>query len=94
MKSQGSPLLMLSKPSREATLSGFIMATKTTPGNSQFKKPPLYAARGSRPEEGTAVMFTISSSVRLTDIVVAPKSYTGSNHCLLRERFSFTRKGE
>ncbi|KAK6755346.1 hypothetical protein RB195_013991 [Necator americanus] len=75
-------------------LSEFMMPTKTIHGNSQFQKPSSTRWMWESPN-GDIMKFTTSSSVKvfLTVVAVVPKFYTGSDHRLIRGRFSFTRKG-
>ncbi|EYB95460.1 hypothetical protein Y032_0159g3273 [Ancylostoma ceylanicum] len=54
-------------------------AFRNSKPNSQFQKP-------------TSLRWT--QEFCLTDVVVVPKFYTGSDHRLLHARFFFSRKGE
>ncbi|KAK6737188.1 hypothetical protein RB195_019714 [Necator americanus] len=78
-------------------LSEFIMTTKTIHGNSQFQKPssPRWTweslGGGYRNEIDHII---VNKRFCLTDVGVVPKFYTGSDHRLLRGKFSFTRRAE
>ncbi|KAK6756791.1 hypothetical protein RB195_014924 [Necator americanus] len=78
-------------------LSEFIMTTKTIHGNSQFQKPSSLrwtweSADGEYRNEIDHII--VNKRFCLTDVGVVPKFYTGSDHPLLRGRFSFTRRAE
>ncbi|KAK6764564.1 hypothetical protein RB195_024764 [Necator americanus] len=78
-------------------LSEFIMTTEAMHGNSQFQKPSSLCwtwkspGGGYRNEIGHII---VNKRFCLTDVAVVPKFYTGSDHRLLRGRFSFTRRAE
>ncbi|KAK6751296.1 hypothetical protein RB195_002965 [Necator americanus] len=78
-------------------LSEFIMTTKTIHGNSQFQKPSSLRwtweslGGGYRNEIDHII---VNKRFCLTDVGVVPKFYTGSDHRLLRGRFSFTKRAE
>ncbi|KAK6728838.1 hypothetical protein RB195_006103 [Necator americanus] len=64
-------------------------------GTRNTRSPPLYAGRGSHPVEGTVMdHIIVNKRFCLTDVVVVPKFYMGSDHRLLRARFFFTRRAE
>ncbi|KAK6737478.1 hypothetical protein RB195_019903 [Necator americanus] len=73
------------------------MTTKTIHGNSQFQKPSSLRQTWESPGGGYRNeidhMF-VNRRFCLTDVAVVPKFYTGSDHRLLRGRFSFTRRAE
>ncbi|KAK6744037.1 hypothetical protein RB195_010998 [Necator americanus] len=73
----------------QGRLSEFIMTTKTIHGNSQFQKPSSHAGRES-PGGGyrNEIDHIIVNKGSATDVAVVPKFYTGSDHRLLRGRFS------
>ncbi|KAK6740639.1 hypothetical protein RB195_008854 [Necator americanus] len=78
-------------------LSEFIMTTKTIHGNSQFQKP--FSLRWTWESPGGGYRneidhIIVNKRFCLTDVAVVPKFYTGSDHRLLRGRFSFTRRAE
>ncbi|KAK6763141.1 hypothetical protein RB195_023754 [Necator americanus] len=78
-------------------LSEFIMTTKTIHGNSQFQKPSCLRWTWESPSGGyrnEIDHIIVNKRFCLTDVAVVPKFYTGSNHRLLRGRFSFTRRVE
>ncbi|ETN83393.1 endonuclease/exonuclease/phosphatase family protein [Necator americanus] len=78
-------------------LSKFIMTTKTMHENSQFQKSSSLCwtweslGGGCRNETNCII---VNKRFCLTDVAVVPKFYTGSDHRLLRERFSFTKREE
>ncbi|KAK6738215.1 hypothetical protein RB195_020366 [Necator americanus] len=78
-------------------LSEFIMTTKTIHGNSQFQKPSSLRWTWESPGGGyrnEIDHIIVNKRFCLTDVAVVPKFYTGSDHRLLRGRFSFTRRAE
>ncbi|KAK6760756.1 hypothetical protein RB195_021996 [Necator americanus] len=78
-------------------LSEFIMTTKTIHGNSQFQKPSSLRWTWESPGGGyrnEIDHIIVNRRFCLTDVGVVPKFYTGSDHRLLRGRFSFTRRAE
>ncbi|KAK6739429.1 hypothetical protein RB195_008113 [Necator americanus] len=78
-------------------LSYFIMTTKTILGNSQFQKPSSLRWTWESPGGGyrnEIDHIIVNKRFCLTDVAVVPKFYTGSDHRLLRGRFSFTRRAE
>ncbi|KAK6763091.1 hypothetical protein RB195_023701 [Necator americanus] len=78
-------------------LSEFIMTTKTIHGNSQFQKPSYLRWTWESPGGGyrnEIDHIIVNKRFCLTDVGVVPKFYTGSDHRLLRGRFSFTRRAE
>ncbi|KAK6734421.1 hypothetical protein RB195_017920 [Necator americanus] len=78
-------------------LSEFIMTTKTIHGNSQFQKPSSLRWTWESPGGGyrnEIDHIIVNKRFCLTDVGVVPKFYTGSDHRLLRGRFSFTRRAE
>ncbi|KAK6761726.1 hypothetical protein RB195_022709 [Necator americanus] len=75
----------------------FIMTTKTIHGNSQFQKPSSLRWTWESPGGGyrnEIDHIIVNKRFCLTDVAVVPKFYTGSDHRLLRGRFSFTRREE
>ncbi|KAK6765199.1 hypothetical protein RB195_025226 [Necator americanus] len=73
------------------------MTTKTIHGNSQFQKPSPLRWTWESPDGGYRIEIDhiiVSKRFCLTDVAVVPKFYTGSDHRLLRGRFSFTRREE
>ncbi|KAK6732299.1 hypothetical protein RB195_016592 [Necator americanus] len=78
-------------------LSEFIMKTETIHGNSQFQKPSSLRWTWEPPGGGyrnEIDYIIVNKRFCLTDVAVVPKFYTGSDHRLLRGRFSFTRRAE
>ncbi|KAK6764910.1 hypothetical protein RB195_025012 [Necator americanus] len=78
-------------------LSEFIMTTKTIHGNSQFQKPSSLRWTWESPGGGYRSEIDhiiVNKRFCLTDVAVVPKFYTGSDHRLLRGKFSFTRRAE
>ncbi|KAK6743751.1 hypothetical protein RB195_010820 [Necator americanus] len=78
-------------------LSKFIMTTKTIHGNSQFQKPSSLRWTWESPGGGyrnETDHIIVNKRFCLTDVTVVPKFNTGSDHRLLRGRFSFTRRAE
>ncbi|KAK6730406.1 hypothetical protein RB195_007089 [Necator americanus] len=78
-------------------LSEFIMTTKAIHGNSQFQKPSSLRWTWESPGGGyrnEIDHIIVNKRFCLTDVGVVPKFYTGSDHRLLRGRFSFTRRAE
>ncbi|ETN69398.1 endonuclease/exonuclease/phosphatase family protein [Necator americanus] len=78
-------------------LSEFIMTTKTIHGNSQFQKPSSLRWTWESPGGGyrnEIDHIIVNKRFCLTDVAVVPKFNTGSDHRLLRGRFSFTRRAE
>ncbi|KAK6734446.1 hypothetical protein RB195_017932 [Necator americanus] len=78
-------------------LSEFIMTTKTIHGNSQFQRPSSLRWTWESPGGGyrnEIDHIIVNKRFCLTDVGVVPKFYTGSDHRLLRGRFSFTRRAE
>ncbi|KAK6742798.1 hypothetical protein RB195_010207 [Necator americanus] len=78
-------------------LSEFIMMTKTIHGNSQFQKPSSLRWTWESPSGGyrnEIDHIIVNKSFCLIDVGVVPKFYTGSDHRLLRGRFSSTRRAE
>ncbi|KAK6761578.1 hypothetical protein RB195_022592 [Necator americanus] len=78
-------------------LSEFIMTTKTIHGNSQFQKPSSLRWTWESPGGGyrnEIDHIIVNKRFCLTDVAVVPKFYTGSDHLLLRGKFSFTRRAE
>ncbi|KAK6757302.1 hypothetical protein RB195_015244 [Necator americanus] len=78
-------------------LSDFIMTTKTIHGNSQFQKPSSLRWTWESPSGGyrnEIDHIIVNRRFCLKDVAVVPKFYTGSDHRLLRGRFSFTRRAE
>ncbi|KAK6758780.1 hypothetical protein RB195_016170 [Necator americanus] len=78
-------------------LSEFIMTTKTIRGNSQFQKPSSLRGTWESPGGGYCNEIDhiiVNRRFCLMDVAVVPKFYTGSDHRLLRGRFSFTRRAE
>ncbi|ETN82135.1 hypothetical protein NECAME_08126 [Necator americanus] len=78
-------------------LSEFIMTTKTIHGNSKFQKPSSARWTWESPSGGyhnEIDHISVNKRFCLVDVAVVPKSYTGSYHRFLRERFSFTRRAE
>ncbi|KAE9412122.1 hypothetical protein Angca_005541, partial [Angiostrongylus cantonensis] len=78
-------------------LPEFIMATKTTHGNSQFHEPhrQRWTLESSIGEYHNKIdHIIVNRKFCLTDVAVVPKYYTGSDHRLLRARLSFSQKGE
>ncbi|KAK6761016.1 hypothetical protein RB195_022184 [Necator americanus] len=78
-------------------LSRFIMTTKTIHGNSQFEKPSSLRWTWESPGGGyrnEIDHIIVNKRFCLTDVAVIPKFYRGSDHRLLRGRFSFTRRAE
>ncbi|KAK6727538.1 hypothetical protein RB195_005304 [Necator americanus] len=78
-------------------LSEFIMTTKTIHGNSQFQKPSSLRWTWESPGGGyrnEIDHIIVNKRFCLMDVAVVPKFYTGSDHRLLRGRFSFTRRAE
>ncbi|KAK6744754.1 hypothetical protein RB195_011460 [Necator americanus] len=78
-------------------LSEFIMTTKTIHGNSQFQKPSSLCWTWESPGGGyrnEIDHIIVNKRFCLTDVGVVPKFYTGSDHRLLRGRFSFTKRAE
>ncbi|KAK6760415.1 hypothetical protein RB195_021762 [Necator americanus] len=78
-------------------LSEFIMTTKTIHGNSQFQKPSSLRWTWESPSEGYCNEIDhiiVNKRLGLADVAVVPKFYTGSDHRLLRGKFSFTRREE
>ncbi|KAK6727397.1 hypothetical protein RB195_005223 [Necator americanus] len=78
-------------------LSEFIMMTKTIHGNSQFQKPSFLRWTWESPGGGyrnEIDHIIVNKRLCLTDVGVVPKFYTGSDHRLLRGRFSFTRRAQ
>ncbi|KAK6765191.1 hypothetical protein RB195_025220 [Necator americanus] len=73
------------------------MTTKTIHGNSQFQKPSSLRWTWESPGGGyrnEIDHIIVNKRFCLTDVGVVPKLYTGSDHRLLRGRFSFTRRAE
>ncbi|KAK6750145.1 hypothetical protein RB195_002253 [Necator americanus] len=73
------------------------MTTKTIHGNSQFQKPSSLRWTWDSPFGGyhnEIDDIIVSKRFCLTDVAIVPKFYTGSDHRLLRGRFSFTRAKE
>ncbi|KAK6752313.1 hypothetical protein RB195_003621 [Necator americanus] len=73
------------------------MTTKTIHGNSQFQKPSSLRWTWESPGGGyrnEIDHIIVNKRFCLTDVAVVPKFYTGSDHRLLRGRFSFTRRAE
>ncbi|KAK6728236.1 hypothetical protein RB195_005712 [Necator americanus] len=73
------------------------MTTETIYGNSQFQKPSSLCWTWESPGGGyrnEIDHIIVNKRFCLTDVAVAPKFYTGSDHRLLRGRFSFTRRAE
>ncbi|KAK6748265.1 hypothetical protein RB195_001101 [Necator americanus] len=74
------------------------MTTKTIHGNSQFQKPSSLRWTWESLGGGGGGVHTeidhiiVSKRFCLTDVAAVPKFYTGSDHRLLRERFSFAEK--
>ncbi|KAK6744062.1 hypothetical protein RB195_011017 [Necator americanus] len=78
-------------------LSKFIMTTKTIHGNLQFEKPSSLRWTWESPGGGYRNKIDhiiVNKRFCLTDVAAVPKFYAGSDHRLLRERFSFTRRAE
>ncbi|KAK6762178.1 hypothetical protein RB195_023046 [Necator americanus] len=78
-------------------LSEFIMTTKPIHGNSQFQKPSSLRWTWESPGGGCGNEIdhiVVNKRFSLTDVAVVPKFYTGSDHRLLRGKFSFTRRAE
>ncbi|VDM64763.1 unnamed protein product [Angiostrongylus costaricensis] len=78
-------------------LSEFIMAANTIHGNSQFQKPHLQGWKWESPNgeyHNEIDHIIVNRRFCLTDVAVFPKFHTGSDHCLLRARFYFSRKEE
>ncbi|ETN82459.1 hypothetical protein NECAME_07948 [Necator americanus] len=78
-------------------LSEFIMTTKTIHGNSQFQKPSSLRWTGESPGGGyrnEIDYIIVNKRFSLVNVAVVPKFYTGSDHILLRRRFSFTMREE
>ncbi|KAK6764088.1 hypothetical protein RB195_024423 [Necator americanus] len=78
-------------------LSEFIMTTKTIHGNSQHKKPSSLRWTWESPGGGyrnEIDYIIVSERFCLTEDAVVPKFYTGSDHRLLRRRFSLTRRAK
>ncbi|KAK6745064.1 hypothetical protein RB195_011647 [Necator americanus] len=78
-------------------LSEFIMTTKTIHGNSQFQKPSSLRWTWESPGGGyrnEIDHIIVNERFCLTDVAVVPKLHTGSDHRLLRKRFSFARREE
>ncbi|KAK6733494.1 hypothetical protein RB195_017318 [Necator americanus] len=72
------------------------MTTKTIHGNSQFQKPSSLRWTWESPGGGyrnEIDHIIVNKRFCLTDAIV-PKFYTGSDHRLLRGRFSFTWRAE
>ncbi|KAK6734183.1 hypothetical protein RB195_017764 [Necator americanus] len=75
----------------------FIMTTTTIHGNSQFQKPSSLRWTWESPGGGyrnEIDHIIVNKRFCLTDVAVVPKFYTGSDHRLLRGRFSFTEREE
>ncbi|KAK6764053.1 hypothetical protein RB195_024400 [Necator americanus] len=78
------------------------MTTKTIHGNSQFQKPSSLRWTWESPGGGYSKNskkveidhIIVNKRFCLSDVAVVPKLYRGSDHRLLRERFSFTRRAE
>ncbi|KAK6761712.1 hypothetical protein RB195_022699 [Necator americanus] len=73
------------------------MTTKTIHENSQFQKPSSLRWTWESPGggyRGEIDHIIVNKKFCLTDVAVVPKFYTGSDHGLLRGRFSFTRRAE
>ncbi|KAK6735469.1 hypothetical protein RB195_018590 [Necator americanus] len=73
------------------------MTTKTIHGNSQFQKPSSLRWTWESPGGGyrnEIDHIIVNKRFCLTDVAVVPKFNTGSDHRLLRGRFSFTRRAE
>ncbi|KAK6765354.1 hypothetical protein RB195_025322 [Necator americanus] len=73
------------------------MTTKTIHGNSQFQKPSSLRWTWESPGGGyrnEIDHIIVNKRFCLMDFAVVPKFYTGSDHRLLRGRFSFTRRAE
>ncbi|KAK6762468.1 hypothetical protein RB195_023260 [Necator americanus] len=71
------------------------MTTKTIHGNSQFQKPSSLRWTWESPGGGyrnEIDHIIVNKRFCLTDVAVVPKFYTGSDHRLLRGRFSFTKR--
>ncbi|KAE9412163.1 hypothetical protein Angca_007986, partial [Angiostrongylus cantonensis] len=78
-------------------LSEFIMANKTSHGNSQFQKPHRQrwtweSRNGEYHNEIDHII--VNRKFCLTDVAVVPKFYAGSDHRFLRARFYFSQKRE
>ncbi|KAK6764960.1 hypothetical protein RB195_025048 [Necator americanus] len=76
-------------------LSEFIMTTKTILGNSQLQKPCSLRWTWESPGGGyrnEVDHIIVNKRFCLTGVTVVQKFYRGSNHRLLRRRFSFTRR--
>ncbi|KAK6749315.1 hypothetical protein RB195_001739 [Necator americanus] len=72
--------------------SEFIMTTKTIHGNLQFQKSSLL--RWESPDHNEIGHIIDSKRFCLTYVAVVPKFCMGSDHRLLRKRFSSTWRGE
>ncbi|KAK6744214.1 hypothetical protein RB195_011114 [Necator americanus] len=73
------------------------MTTKTIHGNSQFQKRSSLRWTWESPGGGyrnEVDHIIVNKRFCLMDVAAVPKFYTGSDHRLLRERFSFTRREE
>ncbi|KAK6747807.1 hypothetical protein RB195_000788 [Necator americanus] len=73
------------------------MTTNTIHENSQFQKPSSLRWTWESPGGGyrnEIDHIIVNKRFCLKDVAVVPKFYTGSDHCLLRGRFSFTRRAE
>ncbi|ETN85259.1 hypothetical protein NECAME_06485 [Necator americanus] len=82
---------------RGERLSDFIMTTTTIHGNSQFQEPSSLRWTWGSPDRGylnEIDHIIVIKRFCLTDVAVVLKFYTGSDHRLLRGRFSFTRRAE
>ncbi|KAK6741007.1 hypothetical protein RB195_009077 [Necator americanus] len=78
-------------------LSEFIMTTKTIHWNSQFQKPSSLRWTWESPGGGyrnEIDHIIVNKIFCLAEIAVVPNFYTGSDHRLLRGKFSFTRRAE
>ena len=73
------------------------MTTRTIYGNSQFQKPSSRRWTWESPSgeyHNEIDHIIVNRRYCLTDVAVVSKFYTGSDHCLLRAKFYFTRNGE
>ncbi|KAK6736767.1 hypothetical protein RB195_019456 [Necator americanus] len=73
------------------------MTSKTIHGISQFEKP--FSLRWTWESPGGGYRnetdhIIVNKRFCLTDVAVVPEFYMGSDHRLLRGRFSFTRRAE